>query len=182
MPFAPSHGWEATFAERAAHIHLTAVSGPTAPSGTTADYISLRSGAPAPECVPFEWLEGGVQRAWAAGSDLFGYAAATGNEPLRAAVADLMRARGCDDVTPEHITLLTGAQQGLDCVARLFINQGDTVAIDDPAYPGAIQVFDLCQPRYLPVPIMPGGMDLDALEALLAGGAQPRFLYTVPTF
>ncbi len=182
MPLAPSHNWEATFAERAAHIHLTAVSGPTRPTGTTPGYISLRSGAPAPECVPFEWLEAGVQRAWAAGPDLFGYAAATGSEPLRAAVAGLMRARGCDDVTPEHITLLTGAQQGLDCVARLFLNPGDAVAIDDPAYPGAMQVFDLCQPRYLPVPITPQGMDLDALEALLAGGARPRFLYTVPTF
>ena len=182
MPLVPSHQWEARFADRAAHIHLTAVSGPTAPPSTAPDYISLRSGAPAPECVPFEWLEEGAQRAWKAGPSLSGYAAATGSEPLRAAVAALMRARGCEDVTPEHITLLTGAQQGLDCIARLFLDPGDTVAIDDPAYPGAIQVFDLCQPRYLPVPITADGMDLDALEALLAGGARPKFLYTVPTF
>lgn len=172
--------WEALYAARAARMHLTVVSGPSYPPGT-GDFISLRSGAPPAICVPIEFLEGGMQRAWNADSSIFAYASASGSYELRDQIAGRMRACGCLDVTPEHITLLTGAQQGLAFLARLFINPGDPVALDDPAYPGAIQVFDLCEPRYLPIPIGDDGMDLDALEQTLRR-ERPKFLYTVPTF
>jgi len=100
---------------------------------------------------------------------------------LRALVAERMYALGCRDVDARNIMLLSGAQQGIDFLARLFINPGDAVALEDPVYPGALQTFDLCAPRYLPIPIRADGLDLDALEAVL-GHEQPKFLYIVPTF
>lgn len=181
-PTAPAHDWSASFADRAARVHLTVVSGPTYPPHANPNFISLRSGAPPPECVPFEWLESGSARVWSRDATIFGYGPARGDAPLRAAVAALMRERGCTDVTPEHITLLTGAQQGLDILARLLLNPGDAIATDEPAYPGAMQIFDLHRPRYLPVPVTAAGPNLDVLAAMLAGGARPKFLYTVPTF
>lgn len=161
-------------------MHLTVVSGPSYPK-QGAEFISLRSGAPSAECVPRAWLERGMERAWACTQDLFGYQSAMGAWDLRALVAERMYALGCRDVDARNIMLLSGAQQGIDFLARLFINPGDAVALEDPVYPGALQTFDLCAPRYLPIPIRADGLDLDALEAVL-GHEQPKFLYIVPTF
>lgn len=181
-PTAPAHDWSASLAARAGRIHLTVVSGPSYPPNAAPDFISLRSGSPPPECVPLDWLEGASVRAWGDDPTILGYGPATGNPALREAVAALMRERGCADVTPEHITLLTGAQQGIDLLARLLLNEGDTIAIEEPTYPGATQAFDLFRPRYLSLPVTPHGLDLDALEAALASGTRPKFLYTIPTF
>ena len=172
--------WSTRYSRQAARMHLTVVSGPSYPK-QGAGFISLRSGAPPAECVPRAWLERGMERAWASAQDLFGYQSAMGAWDLRALIAERMHALGCDDVDAKSIMLLSGAQQGIDFLARLFINPGDAVALEDPVYPGALQTFDLCAPRYLPVPVGLDGLDLDALEAVVAH-EQPKFLYIVPTF
>ncbi len=172
--------WTTRYSRQAARMHLTVVSGPSYPK-QGAEFISLRSGAPAPECIPREWLERGMERAWACTQDLFGYQSAMGAWDLRALVAERMHALGCADVDAKNVMLLSGAQQGIDFLARLFISPGDPVALEDPVYPGALQTFDLCEPRYLPIPVRADGLDLDALEAVLQH-QRPKFLYIVPTF
>lgn len=172
--------WKGRFSRQADHIHLTVVSGPSYPAQGEG-FISLRSGAPPTACVPRAWLERGMERAWAAQEDIYGYQSAMGAFRLRALIAEQMRARGCEDISPKHIMLLSGAQQGIDLLTRLFINPGDLIALDDPVYPGALQAFDLCAPRYLPIPVRDDGLDVDALAAALER-ERPKFLYTVPTF
>ena len=172
--------WTTRYSRHAARMHLTVVSGPSYPK-QGAGFISLRSGAPAPECIPREWLERGMERAWACTQDLFGYQSAMGAWDLRALVAERMHALGCADVDAKNVMLLSGAQQGIDFLARLFISPGDPVALEDPVYPGALQTFDLCEPHYLPIPVRADGLDLDALEAVLQH-ERPKFLYVVPTF
>ena len=75
--------WSRDYSRQAARMHLTVVSGPSYPK-QGAGFISLRSGAPPPECIPREWLERGMERAWAAPQDLFGYQSAMGAWDLRA--------------------------------------------------------------------------------------------------
>lgn len=172
--------WEARYSRQAAQMHITAVSGPSYPK-QSAGFISFRSGSPPAECIPREWMERGMERAWASEQEIYGYESAMGAWDLRDLVAERMRDLGCPDVTPEQVMLLSGAQQGLDLLTRLFINPGDPLAIEDPTYPGAIQAFDLCEPHYLPIPIHADGLDLDALETLLQT-ERPKFLYIIPTF
>ncbi len=172
--------WAARYSRQAAQMHLTVVSGPSYPT-QGAGFISLRSGAPPAECIPRDWLARGMERAWSCPQDIFGYQSAMGAWDLRTLIAEQMQARGCSDVDANNVMLLSGAQQGIDFLARLFVNPGETIALEDPVYPGALQTFDLCQPRYLPVPVGRDGLDLDALEAALHH-TQPKFLYIVPTF
>jgi len=64
-----------------------------------------------------------------------------GYEPLRAVLADyLATSRGvnCD---PEQVVVVAGAQEALDLAARLFLDPGDRVCLENPAYPGAARVF-----------------------------------------
>lgn len=56
------------------------------------------------------------------------------------------------------------------------------MAVEEPTYLGALQAWQTCQPRYLPLPVDADGLDVDALEALLEGGERPRFLYIVSCF
>src|SRR5438045_994051 len=69
--------WAARYSRQAAQMHLTAVSGPSYPKQGEG-FISLRSGAPAAECIPREWLQRGMEGAWVAPHDVFGYESAMG--------------------------------------------------------------------------------------------------------
>jgi len=64
--------------------------------------------------------------------------------PLREALSDyLSTSRGVKCV-PEQVTIVSGVQEGLDLVARLFLNPGDRVCMESPGYPGAALVFQAC--------------------------------------
>jgi len=68
-------------------------------------------------------------------------AGATGHAALRdAIVAYLGRARAvrCE---PEQVIVVNGSQQALDLCARLLLDPGDHVAVEEPGYPGARQLF-----------------------------------------
>jgi GntR family transcriptional regulator/MocR family aminotransferase len=65
-----------------------------------------------------------------------------GYRPLRLAIADyLIASRGvkCD---PEQILVVSGVQEALDLVARVVLNPGDRVCMENPGYQGAMAVFE----------------------------------------
>jgi len=45
-------------------------------------------------------------------------------------------------------------------MGKTFINEGDDIIIEEPAYLGAIQAFSIFKPRYNPVVLTEEGMDL----------------------
>ncbi|MBL4763807.1 MAG: PLP-dependent aminotransferase family protein [Colwellia sp.] len=75
----------------------------------------------------------------------------------------------------------TGLQQGLDLIARAFINPGDKIVMEAPSYLGAIQVFGLAQANIESIPQRTDGPDLDELEACFAAKDITLF-YAVPDF
>ena len=83
---------------------------------------------------------------------------------------------------PEDVVVTTGAQQALDLVGKLFIDPGDVVAVEAPAYVGALTAFGAYQPRFLPIEIDDDGMLVEQLEQALLRGERPKFVYTVPNF
>lgn len=85
----------------------------------------------------------------------------------------------------EQIQVLNGAQEGLHTMAYLFLDEGDGVALSEPAYPGAMAAFRAFTQRFLPVPLDAQGMITTELERLLskrkaAGERLPKFIYDVP--
>jgi DNA-binding transcriptional MocR family regulator len=136
--------------------------------------ISFGAGTPAPELFPvdlFRRLTDDVLRRDAAKA--FGIGPTEGQPGLRRTVADRLRAR------PEQVLVVSGAQQGLDLVARCLLDPGDTVLIDRPGYLGAIQTFRSAGASLV-------GWDFeradpDELEDLVMR-YRPKLLYTNPTF
>jgi len=145
--------------------------------------ISLAGGLPAPEAFPVAELEAAALRLFRTDpGPALQYSPTDGLAPLREWVAARLTATHGGSFRPEHVLITHGSQQALDLVAKVLLDPGDIVAVDDPSYLGAIQVFDLFEARFLTVPADREGTDVDVLAARLAAGARPKLLYTVANF
>jgi DNA-binding transcriptional MocR family regulator len=103
-----------------------------------------------------------------------------GYPPLRRAIAEHLTRTGVA-TAPEQVLVTAGAQQALDLVARQCLGPGHGVVLEDPTYPGAIDVLDSAGGRLVPVPTGRQGVDVGALADLIAQYS-PRLVYLIPTF
>jgi len=75
-----------------------------------------------------------------------------------------------------------GSQQALSLLAQALVDPGDVVIVEDPAYTGALQVFRTAEAEVIGVPLDADGMDVTALESMLASGVRPALVHTVSNF
>ena len=129
--------------------------------------ISFAGGLPAPETFPQFSLDAMPQ-------GMLQYGASEGEWALRQRVAQDLQARGLH-CAPEQVLILSGSQQGIDLVAKLFIDPGTPVAVESPTYLAALQVFRFFGARFV-------AYDADALDADMLRREQPAFAYAIPTF
>lgn len=145
------------------------------------DYISFASGLPDPDLYPFDALQAIADKVLTTdGRAGLQYGPAEGYPPLRAWIAERLRARGLP-ATPEHVLITHGSQQALDLAARLFLDPGERVVLESPSYLAAIQAFDSYEAVYDAVPLDDDGVDAEAVACRLAERA-PRLLFLLPNF
>lgn len=145
--------------------------------------ISLAGGYPSPSLFDTEGLQEAAARALS-GPGALQYGATEGQPALREALALLCGARGIA-CSPADLIMTTGSQQAFDLLLRIFIAPGDTVCVETPAYPAAIQALRLVDAQILSAPVDEHGLDVEALaERLqrLPAAQRPKLLYTVPSF
>jgi 2-aminoadipate transaminase len=146
------------------------------------DVVSLAGGMPFVQALPQADVLEVVEQALAEhGAMALQYGGGQGQTSLRERLVPLMAEEGVE-ADPEDMVITTGAQQALDLVAKIFIDPGDEIVVEAPAYVGALSAFSAYQPRYLQVDLDDDGMIVEQLEQLLVGGARPKFVYTVPNF
>jgi len=145
------------------------------------DVISLSVGLPARELLPLETLRAVNEELLSeVGPAMLLHSPSEGITPFRATLVDLATTRGITCSLPEVI-VVSGSQQGLDLVARVLVQPGDAVVVEEPSFFGALQVFRAARARLLGVPVDGDGLRTDALESLLAR-YRPKLIYTLPTF
>ena len=83
-----------------------------------------------------------------------------GYRPLEEAVADYLRTSRAAACTPEQVAIVSGTQEALDVVARLVLNPGDLVCMENPGYTGAALVFDALGAKVIGVGVDGEGMEL----------------------
>jgi DNA-binding transcriptional MocR family regulator len=110
---------------------------------------------------------------------ILSYGDSEGYEPLRDAIAHRMALRG-GRTQAKDIIVLTGSTQGIMVVAQSLAEPGDEIIVETPSYPGALQIFQICGLRAIPVPVDEDGMRVDHVEAILRT-RRPRFIYTMPS-
>lgn len=150
--------------------------------GDDPSITSFGGGYPDPTTFPVTPLRQAYDEVLAtAGRTALQYTATVGLPELRQHVAARLTADG-SPTGADDILILQGAQQGLDHVAKMLLDPGDLVITENPTFLGALIAFNPYQPTYLGIDGDENGMDTDALEAVLLGGARPRFVYVVPDF
>jgi DNA-binding transcriptional MocR family regulator len=103
-----------------------------------------------------------------------------GYPPLRKAIARRLSANGLP-TDEEEIIITTGAQQGLSLIAVACTRPGETVVVEDPTFPGAIDAFRLAGARLATVPVDDAGADTTAIAAA-AKLHSARVAYVIPSF
>jgi DNA-binding transcriptional MocR family regulator len=112
------------------------------------------------------------------GDVLLQYYPARGYPPLRKYLARYLLRFGVE-ATPDEILIVNGSQQGFDLMARTFVDPGDFVAVEQPTYPRALQVFRAAGAQMLAVPWAREGPRPDVLERLLDRHT-PKLFYCQP--
>jgi 2-aminoadipate transaminase len=108
------------------------------------------------------------------GDALLQYYPVGGYAPLRQYLATYLLRFGIE-ARAEEILIVNGSQQGFDLIARTFLDPGDLVAIEQPTYPRAMQVFRSFGARLLPVDWDAAGPGVPAFERLLERNAAKLF-------
>jgi 2-aminoadipate transaminase len=146
------------------------------------DVVSLAGGMPYVRALPQLDVSAVAREVLEEHGDVaLQYGGGQGSIGLRERLTMLMAEEGID-ADPEDVVVTTGAQQALDLLGKLFIDPGDLIAVEAPAYVGALTAFGAYEPRFLPIEIDDDGMIVDQLEQALLRGERPAFVYTVPNF
>lgn len=144
--------------------------------------ISFAGGLPAPELFPVaEYAKVAQCVIQENGSDALQYGPTLGYVPLRTKIAERMKKSGVE-TTMEEVMVTNGSQQGLEFMAKLFIDPGDIIVCESPSYLGAMTAFSSYEPRYIDIPTDDDGMDMEELEKALSTNERIKFIYVIPDF
>lgn len=151
------------------------------------EVISFAGGLPAPQTFPLkEMTECAVKVREEDGAGAMQYGPSMGFMKLRQDIADRMNRMygpmGMDKVEAKNVIITTGSQQGLDIIGRVFLDKDDVVLIESPSYLGAINAFELNQPKFVEVPTDGEGMIPEELEKLLKTTDRVKFIYVIPNY
>ena len=146
------------------------------------DVVSLAGGMPYVEALPGRaLLDVAAQVMRDDRTTALQYGGGQGHLALRERLMMLMAEEGVT-ADPDDVVVTTGAQQALDLLGKIFIDPGDTVAVEAPSYVGALSAFAAYEPRFLTLETDDDGMIVEQLEYAIVRGERPTFVYTVPNF
>ena len=90
------------------------------------------------------------------------YGEMMGRKALREAIANYLRTARSVRCEPEQVLIVNGSQQALDLSARVLLNPGDGVWMEEPGYQLARDVFVINGCRPVPVSVDLEGLDVVA--------------------
>jgi 2-aminoadipate transaminase len=145
------------------------------------DILSFAGGLPAPELFPIEAIARAHAEVLAEdGPAALQYSTTEGFGPLREWIASQLTAQGAS-VNAGQVLITNGSQQGLDLVAKVLIDPGDVIVVENPSYVAALQAFDAYEAELAVAGSDDDGMRTDELESLFRA-RRPKLLYVVPNF
>ena len=141
---------------------------------------AFQPGLPAIDAFPrLQWTRLLARASRAFDIDTMGYGEPGGHWPLREAVAGYLGASRGVSCDASQLMIVNGAQAALCLAARLLLEPGDPVWIEDPGYLGARAALLGAGARLHPVPVDEEGMDVAAGTRACA---RPKLVYVTPSF
>ncbi|MGF1756987.1 PLP-dependent aminotransferase family protein [Photobacterium sagamiensis] len=137
--------------------------------------ISLAGGLPDPDTFPEEIISS-LGSDYLKNAGVYQYGSSIGYRPL----VDYLSADYELEETGS-LMMCNGAQQGLDLVARAFLDESDSVVMEVPNFVGAIQVFKMTSAAIIAVPPLTNDQAFFELEKVFRD-RRPKVFYAVPDF
>jgi GntR family transcriptional regulator/MocR family aminotransferase len=104
------------------------------------------------------------------------YPPSPGLPALREAVCDYLGRRRGVKASPDDVLIVAGTQQAITLAARVLLDEGDVVAIEEPQYFAMREVLQMHGATMQPVPVDAEGIVTDALPA-----AAPQLICVTPS-
>lgn len=144
--------------------------------------ISFSGGFPNPDSFPVDALsESALEVLKTDGKHILQYSGTQGYAPLRQWISDRYLKRFDLKIDPSEILIVNGSQQALDLIAKIYINEGDGILMENPAYLGAIQSFSMFEPSFFHATLNEEGIDVAEVDRYLST-ENIKLMYTVPNF
>lgn len=148
--------------------------------GNRPGMISLAGGLPAPELFPIAEVEAATQRVLREhGRKALQYGETEGLAALRDWLAEKF-STATGKLKRTNVLITTGAQQGLDLLGRVLLEDGDKVIVENPTYLTTLMAWRPWGVEFLAAPTDAEGMRVDELRPLLA--QKPKVIYAQPNF
>lgn len=147
---------------------------------TRPEIISFAGGLPSADGFPITELRQAFDTVLANdGRAALQYGPTEGHTPLREWVAQDLSTEDVN-IDVNEVLIVSGSQQALDMLGKLFIDVGSKVLVESPTYLGALQSFSVFEPEYVAMDTDDGGLIPAEVSTAKAAGA--RFLYALPNF
>jgi 2-aminoadipate transaminase len=139
--------------------------------------ISFARGAPSLDIIDVAGLRDASDRAFEADpGGVTAYGTAIGYPPLRAWIAERHQ------VAPEQVIVTNGSMQADAFLFDALVKEGDSVIVERPTYDRTLLSLRNRGADVRMVELEPDGIDVAAVERVLAAGAKPKLAHIIPNF
>ncbi|MFA5031919.1 MAG: PLP-dependent aminotransferase family protein [bacterium] len=152
------------------------------------DIISFAGGMPDPALFPVDLIKEACDHVLTNHSRfILQYGTSEGYLPLIQEIAKRIELKEKTKVNEDEMIITVGSQQGLDLIAKIFLNYGDIVIVEEPTYLGGLQAFRSYGGRFIGIPCDESGMQVELIEDKLKELGKHeikriKFVYVVPDF
>jgi 2-aminoadipate transaminase len=134
--------------------------------------IPFAGGFPDPQTFAADFVAGAIA---GLDSSAFQYAPTPGLASTRDALAERLERDQGRRPTGAELLITSGGIEGMELLAKSFLDRGDLVVVEGPTYVGGIMAFRSFEADVVAVPMDDDGLEVDALADL-----RPKLLYTIP--
>lgn len=177
--------WKNAYAARATNLSVSEVRALFAVVSRP-EVVSLAGGMPDVSALPEAAIQKAIESLMKTRRDVaLQYGGGQGDLKLREQIVEIMALEGIHG-SAEDLIVTTGSQHGLELLADLFLDEGDSVLLESPSYVGAVGIFRHKQAHIEHVQTDNEGISPEALaesiQSLKLSGRKVKLLYLVPNF
>jgi 2-aminoadipate transaminase len=142
-----------------------------------ADVISFARGAPSADILPAKAVREAAARALSSDWETaLSYGSGRGHPGLCDWIASNLH-----DIEGDRVLVTNGSMEAAALLFRYFVGPGDRVIVEQPSYDRTLLLLGRTGAELVPVPLEADGIDVGAVEAVLAEGPV-KLAHVIPNF
>lgn len=111
-----------------------------------------------------DWASLMLKTTRTAGNRIDGRSDPAGLPVLRTQIADYLKRFRSIYCCADDVFITTGVRHSIDLISRNLIKTGDTICVEDPCYPFAMEIFQHLGAKIKYLPVAPDGWNIGALK------------------